>query len=54
MKTMIFLAVVLVAELLIFGVPASLNEWLYGVAVGVVGTVLFCMLAWRHYHGRED
>lgn len=54
MKTMIFLAIVLVAELLVFGVPVDLNEWLYGVAVGVVGTVLFCMLAWRYYHGRED
>nr|DAF80629.1 MAG TPA: hypothetical protein [Caudoviricetes sp.] len=53
MKTTVFLAVFLIAEFFIFGIPANWNEWTHGAAAGVVGTCLFYKLAWRYYHGRE-
>ena len=53
MKTMVFLAMVLVAEFFVFGVPSSWGEWTHGLAVGVVGTCFFFALAWRHYDGRD-
>lgn len=52
MKTTIFLLLVLLAEFLVFGMPANGKDWVHGAAVGVVGTCLFCQLAWRHYRGR--